>query len=65
LNANHEFYELAEQYFDHLNSVNSRIISWPTRPESIEKWILKVYNEDKFFNKFIDKVKKVLTELIK
>lgn len=65
LKASDNFYKLAEQYFDHLNSVNSRIISWPTRPGTIEKWILKVYDEDKYFNKFFDEGKKVFAELKK
>ena len=57
------FYKLAEQYFDHLNSINNRLISWPTRPDNIERWILKIYNEERFFTKFRKEIKKEITNL--
>ncbi len=65
LKASDKYYELAEQYFDHLNSLNNKINSWPTRPATTEKWILKVFNEDRFFSKFLEEIKKLLTELKK
>ena len=63
LDADDGFYKLAEQYFDHLNSINNRLISWPTRPDNIERWILKIYNEERFFTKFRKEIKKEITNL--
>lgn len=45
IDADETFYETAEEYMDELMRVNDRLSSWPSRPESIEPWLLKGHNK--------------------
>ncbi len=40
IDAKKDFYELAETYMGHLHATNTRIVDWPSRPSSIEPWLL-------------------------
>lgn len=41
IDADKAFYKTAEQYMDELVRSNERISAWPSRPESIEPWLLE------------------------
>lgn len=51
LNVDNKFYQLSESYYNHLNSVNSRLEMWPYRADSVEKWLLRVM-DDKIMKAF-------------
>lgn len=45
IDADEEFYKIAEEYFDHLLRWNDQLSSWETKPLSTEPWILKSNEE--------------------
>ncbi|GAJ15969.1 unnamed protein product, partial [marine sediment metagenome] len=53
------FYETAEEYMDELMRLNDRLSAWPSRPESVEPWLLEVQKETK---SVIDKFEVILVE---
>jgi len=56
LDADKTFYEIAEDYMDWLITVNERLSAWPSRPESVEPWLLDSHEGVK---SRIDKFKKL------
>lgn len=63
LNANREFYLYAEKYFDHLSSVNGRLLMWPNRPKSVDRWLIRSMNKEKYIDVFINQIKIVIDML--
>ncbi len=41
IDAQKNFYELAEKYRGNLYAINTRITDWPSRPSTIEPWLLR------------------------
>lgn len=45
IDADKPFYETAEECIDELIRVNERLSAWPSRPETVEPWLLKRQKE--------------------
>lgn len=41
IDAEIDFYYLAEQCLDDYNKINTRLVDWPSRPSTIEPWLLR------------------------
>ena len=53
------FYKTAENYMDWLLAFNERLSGWPSRPESVEPWLL---DEHKNLKSRIEKFGTLVTE---
>ena len=47
IDADETFYEAAEKYVDELIRINERLSAWPSRPDSVEPWLLERQKETK------------------
>lgn len=62
IDAKKDFYELAEVYVGNLHATNTRLVDWPSRPSSIEPWLLE---QEKNLMPIIKEFKKQVRKYIK
>lgn len=62
VDADEEFYETAESYFDNLLQVNDQLSIWETSPKPTEKWFLKTSEN---FEAVMKKLHELITKHVK
>lgn len=60
LNADEKVYNLGEKYYNHLNAINGRIQMWPTRRDSVEKWLIKIMTNNNTMNLLVEQIVKII-----
>lgn len=60
ISSNDSLYKHCEDYYDHLTAINGRIQMWPTRDNSVEKWLIAIMDKEAKIVPFLKELKVIL-----